>query len=212
MFERKHFKIKILPAHKPSSEEKVFNDTGFEWSLKPCINWLKLLTGINVTQDKTTDGKKCVLFSRLFTLYSIVMLVSNGVLSATFIFLYITQSIQVYGKGNHNSIIFIVNDAANRTNQWSRSTASDIKVVATAGVNSSEFIFIFGTHLCFFVSKNKLKTLWNSLLIIEKEFQISHETYLTVRKSVWIGLAVIPLVTIRITKEHDSFIDIFYDY
>lgn len=173
----------------PSSEEKVFVVTSFEWSLKPCIIFLKLLTGINVTQDRKT----VTLFSSLFTFYSIFMLVLNGALSATFVFVYIKQSIHVYSKGNYHSVLSISNDI-NKSNRWAHSTASDIKVVATAGVNFSEFIFIFGIHLCFFVSQKKLKALWNSLLIIEKEFNISNETYRKLRKSVWIGLVIVPLV------------------
>ena len=74
-----------------SSKEQIFPTTavnsnaatvsGFEWSLKPIVIWLKLLTGIKF--DLT--GKESTTSSISLTIYGVVVLLLNATLSAFFI-------------------------------------------------------------------------------------------------------------------------------
>jgi len=74
----------------------------------------------------------------------------------------------------------------------------DINLMTIVFVHVQEFIYISGIHLCLFVSQNRLKGLWNSLLTIEKEFKIPFESFNRIRKTVWIGILLLLLVNNQI--------------
>lgn len=166
---------------------------GFERALNPFIIWMKLLTGTNIAR---LPGNNSTISSISFTLYGILMLLLNFICTASFIYIYVKQRIQVYTEGNHTSLT-TNSKATNSTNvsNFIIPNNADINVLAIVGVLLCEFLFICGIHLCYFISQNKFKALWNSLLIIEREFKICPLAYRRIRRSVWIGVVIIPVVS-----------------
>lgn len=162
------------------SEENVYY-LGIESALKPIIVWLKLSTGVDITRIKTT-GKGTKIFSILLFLYGVFLLFFDNACTFIFNYVYLLQRLHV---------ATVVN-GSNTTK--SISTHDHINNLAVIFVHMCEFVFVCGLHICFFAQQNRFKGLWNTLLIIEREFKICPFTYRSIRRSLWIGFVIIPLV------------------
>ena len=214
MFRSVPCKEKIFPvssnnlSYKTALNRNVAAVSGFEWSLKPIVIWLKLLTGIKF--DLT--GKESTTSSISLTIYGVVVLLLNATLSAFFIGGYMKERTVKAGYPAYSPMVPSTNDTS--FNNVIPSTAApsfendifsyvfsayadstfDINLMTIILVHLQEFAYICGIHLCFFVSQNRLKGLWSALLTIEKEFKISFESYSRIRKTVWLGFFILFLV------------------
>ena len=169
-------------------EENSYAFPGFEISLKPFINFVKLLTGVDITRIKTKYGEKNKSFSTVWLfLYGVFTLILNITITAFFNGLYLKQRIVLPAP-------IIVKNGNSVSSTAPPSTNAYINILTIICITACECAFICGTHFCFFALQSRLKGLWNSLLIIEKEFKICPITYRHIRQSVWIGLVSIPLV------------------
>lgn len=184
---------KISPSQK-SRENIVVNFHGendssskFESALRPLIVCLILLTGVDITRIKAT-GKENKIASVSFFLYGILLLFFNYVCTGIFNYVYLKQKFQNYP---------VTIDGDNSTNVSKKGQSSNtehIHMLTVFFVAGWEYVFICGTHLCFFVLQTRFKKLWNALMFIEKEMKLVPFIYRYIRKSLWIGGLIIPIV------------------
>ena len=171
--------------------EESGSSFGIESALKPIIIWLKLSTGVDITRIKTT-GKETTLFSILLFLYGVFLLFFDKACTFIFNYVYLKQRIHISAVVN----------GSNTTKPLS--THDHINNLAVIFVHICEFIFVCGLHVCFFAQQNRFKGLWNTLMIIEREFKICPFTYRSIRRSLWIGFVIIPLVrNIKVYLTHN---------
>lgn len=155
----------------------------FKTALHPCILWLKVLTGVDITRTKTNgEEKKNISIICLF-FHGILMLLFNFACSASFNYYYLKQR-----------VVFPQADIINGTSVL-QPTNSYVNFLTVIFITAVEYTHTCGIHLCFVAMQSRFKELWKSLLIIEKVFKICSFTYSSIRRSLWIGLLVIiPLV------------------
>ncbi len=216
MFKSVSSKQQIFPAsstnrlYKPALNSNVAAVSSLEWSLKPIVIWLKILTGIKF--DLT--GKESTTSSISLTIYGVVVLLLNATLSAFFIGGYMKERTVKAGYPAYSPMAPSSTNDTSFNNDVTPSTAAppfendifsyvfsayadstfDINLMTIILVHLQEFAYICGIHLCFFVSQNRLKGLWSTLLTIEKEFKIPFESYSRIRKTVWLGFFILFLV------------------
>jgi len=214
MFKSVSSKQQIFPASSTNLSRKTTSVvSGFEWSLKPIIIWLKLLTGIKFN----LTGKESTMSSISLTIYGVTVLLLNAILSAFFVGGYMKQRTIKAGLPAYSSMMPSANDTSFNDNNiipteapsyendifsYAYSVYSDItfdiNLMTIVFVHVQEFIYISGINLCLFVSQNRQKGLWNFLLTIEKEFKIPFEFLSHIRKTVWIGIILLLLVNNQI--------------
>lgn len=165
-----------------NNSEKNSLSPGFERSLKPFINLVKLLTGVDITRIKTAEKKGKFTAICIF-LNGIFMLFLNVAFTAIFNHFYTKQRVTVVPAAsfiNGTSVLLPTN--------------AYINYLTVMFISAVEYAFICGMQFCFFALQSRFKELWESLLIIEKEFKICPFTYRSIKLSIWIGSVIIPLV------------------
>ena len=164
------------------SEENGPSSLKFESALKPLIVWLKLSTGIDITRTKTNEENKTKISIICLFLHGIFMVLFNFVSTALFNYFYLQQRVTFPA-----TVIINGTSVPPPTNEY-------INFLTVVFITAVEYTHTCGMHLGFFCLQYRFKALWNSLLIIEKEFKICEFIYRRIRLSLWIGFAIILLV------------------
>lgn len=180
---------KINPSEKKENVivvdvlEEKHSSSRFEYCLRPFIFWLKLLTGVDIARLITTNQETSN-HSISLIIYGVGLLFSNSACTGIFNYVYLKQK-------------FPIPTATVKNNFSSGSLPNNkqhVNILTAIFVTGWEYIFICGVHLCFFALQSRFKALWNTLMIIEQALKPCPFTYRCVRKSLWIGFAIISLV------------------
>lgn len=169
------------------------SSTGFEWSLKPSIVILKLLTGIRLN----LTGKESKFVTVLFATYALFLLLVNFWYTLNFMIYFSKLSSGIPFPDNYSVIEEIEKFNAEKTIGLNPKTYIE---------HFNKLIYLFGTHFCFFAFLQwGLKPLWKSLMKIERQIQLPPEFYLRVRRHFYYGFFLFVLV------KNNYFIFIEYD-
>jgi len=166
------------------------NNKDLEWSFKPIIYWISLITGIKLNR-KANDGTKPNIsnnLNRFFTLFSALLTALNLYHAVYYVFL--------LGSGGTRTIVDQINRIADDGSpQQSQENITSAAMVSRMIDIADHAIFLFGTGLSFFiVSFSKLRNLWSSLLEIEQQMGLTMHNYNHLRKIYIFGLFLIFLV------------------
>jgi len=139
-----------------SYDDSSSSSLGLEWSLKPFITILKFLTGVPVNHSTLKSKKSvCLVF------YGFILLLINIAINGYYIF-------DKYQKN------FSINQNINQT------ASANIKITdkINLGIDMiNEILITFGSHCCFFILSFFVDNLWDCLIVIEKQLQLSTQNY-----------------------------------
>ena len=168
---------------KNTNQVQVYDDSsssslGFECCFKPFIIILKFLTGVPINHSSLKSKKSCLL-----VFYGSILLLINVAINGYYIF-------DNYQKN------FSFNQTAAERNITS---SSAINIRMTDKINLgidiiNEIFFTFGCHCCFFILSTFVNNVWDCLIVIERQLQISTQIYKRIRKMVWLIIFVLFMV------------------
>jgi len=167
---------------KNTNQVQVYDDSspsslGFECCFKPFIIILKFLTGVPINHSSLKSKKSCLL-----VFHGTILLLINVAINGYYIF-------DNYQKN------FSFNRTAAERNITS-SSAINIKMTdkINLGIDMiNEIFFTFGCHCarCFFILSPFVDNVWDCLIVIERQLQISTQNYKRIRKMVWLSIFVL---------------------
>lgn len=164
--------IKDESASQPKMHAKKL-----EWSFKPIIYLLNLVTGIQLNRSERPEKKSR---NGFFAVYSTCFIALKF-----FHAIYYSRELFAGTTGNHVFESKHKNDSANH----------DITLTSKMIQIIDHLTYIFGIDLIFFViSLSKLGFLWNALQKIEQNMFLTSYTYQQIRKTVLVGLVILFLV------------------
>jgi hypothetical protein len=151
---------------------------GFDWSLKPFRNFVRILMGIDLKSSKSAI-EKCSLWSKLFTWGHILLFFLVNLTVNAMWFVELIKQIIPLDANESNTFLLEANETSHKL------LVKDIFEYLNSNV------YYLGLHLYFLYItclSSKWNDLWDSLQTISKEYQFEDEQFRKCRRAVLFGL------------------------
>lgn len=190
-----------------SSVNNLSRESSFEWSLKPYVIFMKFFLGVQADYSSTSGNKK--LGRCAFIFYACILLLLNAIFNGFY-----------FNQFYHYRILNVVpTTPINQPTPGQQSVIPNSQqsiqinqpeVVVNRNVSYSKIDYIslgidmvnqvsnlFGIHLCFLIVSimtSRSKHLWDCLLQIQLQLQLTDSCYRRIRKAVFWSFFLLILV------------------
>ncbi len=157
----------------------------FEWCFKPFIIILKFFMGVPINPLSSISKTRCCL-----AFYGSILLLTNASINGYYMKEYYEKNFLNDSQPPHlGSDNYRPPD--NRTIKISNKIGMGIDMI-------NEVFFVFGCPCCFFLlllfKSTSCIRIWDCLLVIERQFQLTAQNYRRIRKQVVLSLCFLILV------------------
>lgn len=183
---------------KDSSSNILSHESSFEWSLKPYVMFMKIFLGVQADYS-STSGKK--IGRCCFTLYACILLLLNAIFNGFYVNQFYHYRILNVVPANPRNQPTPVQQSVIPNSQPSMQNQPEVVVSRNVSYSKTDYISLgidmvnqvsnlFGIHLCFFIISimtSRSKNIWDCLLKIQRQLQLTDSCYRRIRKAVFWG-------------------------